>query len=54
MQGKLTRVSTHSLTQTDIQLTFDNDVSSISSIPSIWSTPLFPGLTVKGAGPFTA
>ena len=33
-------------------LTFNNDVSPISSISSIRSTPLLPGLTVEGTGSF--
>lgn len=46
-------VSTHSLNP-NIHLTLDNDASSITSIPSVRSTPLFSGFTVKAADPFTA
>lgn len=34
-------------------LTFDNDASSIPSIPSIWPTPLLARLTVEAAHSFT-
>lgn len=33
--------------------TLEDDASSISSVPAIWSTPFFPRLTVKAADPFT-
>lgn len=54
IQSKQTSVRTHSLNQTDTQPTLDNDASPITSIPSIRSAPLFSGLTVKAAGPFTS
>lgn len=34
--------------------TFDDDICPVPPVPSVGSSPLLPGLTVEGAGSFTA